>query len=417
MGDTNCLTLKIYLRMKCFKEVAFATVMCGAMVMASCSKREVLPIGEKPDGVTKKEVSTAYSGPAIYVETADGVVHNTGLRANGASSQREWTSPDGSYSVTNLGEHERDNLREEGIPVVISVSKDFGLLRYAYRFEGERPVTDEVQKEKDRVWKSVNQFGKVTERVVLREKKVTSGDVVVPKWTHTVILRPEVVPAPKMKGYAKYIRPVYNIDIVASPYGLYDEMTPEEFEERYQAAYASPQRYHSVTFLPDGGSNLGHGGVSYMRICNMTSYPCMTVEKDLTPSWNWNPTSYMESGYKNAYRIKWKDENRVVQNVNNSSVNQRHSTKRPMEFVFDSSRLGDLVFDKNQTVMNQFLIPQIASFLPEVILSEDTTLKKHLPIFRVRLLVLGGHGAVFGPYNNSELRQCFDWFQLPERII
>lgn len=180
--------------MKGFKEVAFATVMCGAMVMASCSKREVLPIGEKPDVVTKKEVSTTYSGPAIYVETADGVVHNTGLRAT-ARETREWTSPDGTVRVSGLGEYRLRDIETHGIIVPIHVKEGYELLGWTYRFEGEHPVTDEEQKERDRVWEDSGQPGKgvlgdATDFAVFH---LPSGSIQdgypIPENTHRILIR------------------------------------------------------------------------------------------------------------------------------------------------------------------------------------------------------------------------------------
>ena len=166
--------------------------------MSSCTKREMLtPVA--PSSEATQESPT--DAPGIYIETADGVVHNTGLRAT-ASETREWTSPDGIVRVSGLGSYDIKKIEESGIPVEFRVRNGYSLSRYAYRFEGSNEVTDEAQKEKDRVWRDSYKVGKgletffgptvATDQISFFLPSGTyKGDVAIPEGIHQVLLRVE----------------------------------------------------------------------------------------------------------------------------------------------------------------------------------------------------------------------------------
>lgn len=203
------------------KKVAVVTAMCGAMLMTSCTKREMLTPVAPPTEATQESPTDA---PGIYIETADGVVHNTGLRAT-ASETREWTSPDGSIRVTGLGTYDQEALRVKGATVGFHVKEGFGLERYAYRFEGETPVVENAQKEKDRVWRNSYRLGDGltaygTDKVVFYlpggDAERTSQGVSITEDVRKVILRADVSPLPKSfpkNASDVVVDLVYNLDI------------------------------------------------------------------------------------------------------------------------------------------------------------------------------------------------------------
>lgn len=246
------------------KKVAVVTAMCGAMLMSSCTKREMLTPVEPPTEATQEAPTDA---PGIYIETSDGVVHNTGLRAT-ASETREWTSPDGSIRVTGLGRYDLGNVQERGIPVGFHVKEGFGLSRFAYRFAGEAPELDsEAKKAKDRVWKDVYKAGigvsgDPTEEITFviensnADRKINGDKVRFSEGTRAIILHPDVLAKAKPQGYKVDVF----AELTSDSYWYYNGQqyaAPSEFSPGpkglFEVGYPQTLRYKFVVRPADAG--------------------------------------------------------------------------------------------------------------------------------------------------------------------
>ena len=371
--------------------------------MSSCTKREMLTPVAPPTEATQESPTDA---PGIYIETADGVVHNTGLRAT-ASETREWTSPDGTVRVSGLGRYSEKKLEEDAATVSFFPNNGYNITRCGYRFEkGQRSQNPDGE----RLWKVFDNSGVSSdERMVFVVRNNQSGKkgVEIPEGTTDVILKPEVVLTKTLPDYAEYIRPVYYIDVVISPNGTY-HYTPDKFEELYQSANEAWPGSRGIVSSPYVRPTHYR---CHVEVCMIRAYPYATVEKDLDPSpFSFNPEARMGRWYRAMYAIDYTNEKGQQKKAYYRSVIRKNSpTPRWMDFTFDSSLAEKLVYDRDKSVLSQALIPELAQFLPKLKLTPQSSLKKALPIFKVRVLC---HTD-----DSGKVRQSFHWYQLPERIL
>lgn len=241
------------------KKVAVVTAMCGAMLMSSCTKREMLTPVAPPTEATQESPTDA---PGIYIETSDGVVHNTGLRAT-ASETREWTSPDGSIRIAGLGRYEQRVLENEGATVVFSTRSSRLLSGFSYRFEGIAPIENETQKEKDRVWVDRSEvanifFGGSSQNLSVKfflpggEKKTdkNSLNIDAPEGTARILLRTgKVYELPSLPSFKTFLTDLHGKEGEKKwTEGI--AYIPARFEE--QAFQLWSTRFYRGTLYPEG---------------------------------------------------------------------------------------------------------------------------------------------------------------------